>query len=331
MIRAMITPLTLYNQNSHLFDGLTLPARPFTDRGYEDLFLTGWDMDRTAFINNLLMETAEMNVLYTDPEFMQFAITEWSKKESHVWQALYETIFFKYNPVWNKDGTYKETAEETRALANGSTVTKTTGNTRTENLSDDIVDTDDSTRTPNLTDANSGTLTTRDQIDEDTTDSSTKLNTGTQTTGKNDTTETKVSAFNQTTYQPKDQTTVTGTDTRTDNLTETVTGSGTRDADNTTTATDLRQTTHTGTEKTERDYHRVREGDNTITDSGSESQTSSGSDTGTIEHDVTRQEYGNIGVTMSQQLIEAERKLVEFNIYDVIIQSFKSRFCLLVY
>lgn len=41
--------------------------------------------------------------------------------------------------------------------------------------------------------------------------------------------------------------------------------------------------------------------------------------------------HGNIGVTTSQQMIEAERKISEFNIYDYIVQSFKKRFCILVY
>ena len=40
---------------------------------------------------------------------------------------------------------------------------------------------------------------------------------------------------------------------------------------------------------------------------------------------------GNVGVTTSQEMIEAERKVVQFNIYDYIIQSFQKRFCLLVY
>lgn len=42
--------------------------------------------------------------------------------------------------------------------------------------------------------------------------------------------------------------------------------------------------------------------------------------------------YGNIGVTTSQQMIEAEVKLrIESNIYHIINESFKNRFCLLIY
>lgn len=41
--------------------------------------------------------------------------------------------------------------------------------------------------------------------------------------------------------------------------------------------------------------------------------------------------HGNIGVTTSQQMIEEERRVSEFNIYDYITQDFKRRFCLMVY
>ena len=41
--------------------------------------------------------------------------------------------------------------------------------------------------------------------------------------------------------------------------------------------------------------------------------------------------HGNIGVTTSQQMIEAERDVALYNIIDVIINSFKNRFCLQVY
>lgn len=41
--------------------------------------------------------------------------------------------------------------------------------------------------------------------------------------------------------------------------------------------------------------------------------------------------WGNIGVTTTQQMIEEERRVSQFNISDYIIESFKRRFCLLVY
>lgn len=71
------------------------------------------------------------------------------------------------------------------------------------------------------------------------------------------------------------------------------------------------------------------------TTSGSTSGTSSGTTSGTesktwSETHSTRR-TGNIGVTSSQELIERERKVSEFSIYKYIVDSFKKRFCLMVY
>ena len=41
--------------------------------------------------------------------------------------------------------------------------------------------------------------------------------------------------------------------------------------------------------------------------------------------------YGNIGVTTTQQMIEEERRVADFDMVQIIIQEFKKTFCLLVY
>lgn len=51
---------------------------------------------------------------------------------------------------------------------------------------------------------------------------------------------------------------------------------------------------------------------------------------GTIKNDV--EAFGNIGVTTSQQMIESELALApKLNVFNFIIESFKERFCLMVY
>jgi len=71
--------------------------------------------------------------------------------------------------------------------------------------------------------------------------------------------------------------------------------------------------------------------DLTRTENGSED--SSGSrDRDRTENEVTEHErHGNIGVTMTQQMIQAEREAVMFSLYDVIMQDFKHEFCVMVY
>lgn len=88
--------LGLYQHDHSLFDNLQLPAEFTSD-------------DRETLINNLLMECAEFECTYPAFEFCKAAIGFWSKARLHVWQKLYNTMSFVYNPIWNKDGTVTET------------------------------------------------------------------------------------------------------------------------------------------------------------------------------------------------------------------------------
>ena len=175
-------------------------------------------------------------------------------------------------------------------------------------------------------------------------------------------TTTQVAAFDATTWQnrEKSDTTHAGTgekniihsDTGRETVTDTSTVADTGDLAKT--GTETLVTSHSGENEKVTDYDTTkttqdnltehgddtsRELDETVTDSGTRSQTTSstdsrtqsGTDTGTVETEFTDQEYGNIGVTMTQQLIQSERDLVRFNIYDLIIDDFKQRFCVLIY
>lgn len=67
--------------------------------------------------------------------------------------------------------------------------------------------------------------------------------------------------------------------------------------------------------------------------SGSIQEYSTTTDNATDDHTTTFNETrtGNIGVTASQDLIQKQRSIAEFNIIDYIAESFKKRFCLMVY
>lgn len=49
------------------------------------------------------------------------------------------------------------------------------------------------------------------------------------------------------------------------------------------------------------------------------------------KHSRSGRAHGNIGVTTSQQMIQSEREVAMFNIYDIIAESFVENFCLMVY
>ena len=51
---------------------------------------------------------------------------------------------------------------------------------------------------------------------------------------------------------------------------------------------------------------------------------------GTIKNDI--EAFGNIGVTTSQQMLESELEIApKLNVFNYIIESFKNRFCIMVY
>lgn len=56
-----------------------------------------------------------------------------------------------------------------------------------------------------------------------------------------------------------------------------------------------------------------------------------GKDTRSETYKHTSYMFGNIGVTTTQQLIEAEREVVQFSVIEFIADDFKNEFCLSVY
>lgn len=71
----------------------------------------------------------------------------------------------------------------------------------------------------------------------------------------------------------------------------------------------------------------------TLNNTRNQTQTNTGTSSGTESGEVkrSRHEYGNIGVTTTQQMINEEREVVKFNMVNYIIEDFKQRFCILVY
>lgn len=89
-----------YNEDNTIFDGLRLPDKIVT-KGFEDLFQEMPVMEKDVFINNLLCELGELSLKHTNVPFLKFEITNWSDKNYYNWCQLYETTFYKYNPLWN--------------------------------------------------------------------------------------------------------------------------------------------------------------------------------------------------------------------------------------
>lgn len=109
--QAWISILGLYEYDHTIFDDMYLPK----------------DMDRSTAVNNILLECAELEVLLPEPDLMKRAIGFWSRAQASVWDKLWESTQFEYNPIWNKDGTITEDRDntETRNLKRASDYTDT--------------------------------------------------------------------------------------------------------------------------------------------------------------------------------------------------------------
>lgn len=89
-MRATVSLLGLYNYDNSILDGLILPTN-FTA---EEL---------STVKTNLLMETAEFELLYSDFNFLKYAITQWCEKRKSTWEWLKKTQGYNYNPLENVD------------------------------------------------------------------------------------------------------------------------------------------------------------------------------------------------------------------------------------
>lgn len=228
---SLISLLGLYNYNPLVMSELVLPA----------------GVDRDTLIDNLLAETAELELIYSDGPFMQAMIGRWSTKEAVIWEKLLATTQFEYNPIENY------------------------------NRHDDFRDYSNHSIDRSRVDKN----TSSSEFDGKTTGSEERQ-------VVNDTIN-SVSAYNELDFANKDRST---TD-------QGQTESAKQNSNSTTTA------------QSKSDVNEEESGANNSEHSGNS--------------------HGNIGVTTTQKMIEEERRVVKFNIYDYIINSFKNRFCLLVY
>lgn len=312
-----LSVLGLYQWDNSLLDGVVkyLPTPSKIPTDYPDLYYPGDVIDPDMFKHNLLMECAELEVIYPDFDFLKWAVETWALKQSNVWQKFYNTCYYKYNPLWNKDGKITRTETEERDLQTGATrdVTSTTSRDTTNDVTRDLTDavTRDLTNAGQTQTENTRTVKNSGNVKED--------NNGTS----NGTSTEQVSAFNSADFrnrsQVEDSQTVINTATTTQDLTTNDTMTSTTTGNNTDSGTIT--TDSSGTVKT------VGSDKSNSTDK----DTSSGTETGTITRTYEDLEQGNIGITMSQQMAQAERDYVKFNIVDFIIDDFKKRFCLLVY
>ena len=300
-----LSPLGLYQWDQSIFDLMQIPSA----------------LDKPTLVDNLLAETAELEVLYPNPVVFKNLVGVWSAKQIDIWNRLYATTQYEYNPIENynryETGSDSGTGRTTHSGTDTTTETTTHGGTdgRTEAISTGGKDTLDMSR------RDGGTET------ENTT-SSVELGGQDQTVG----TDTKghwIAGFDSQpsgqddglVKQARDQDDATTTT----EYGKTEDGTGTKTTTFGKTETNKDETTYGKTENVQE----TKTYGETINKQGGLTHGEQVATTNEGEHELHA--HGNIGVTTTQKLILEQRDIDLFNLYDIIIEDFKMRFCILVY
>ena len=88
--------LGLYEYDPTVFEGFESPS-------YTDSNNVTHTLNRDDVINNILLQCAELEVIYPSLSMMKFAIGVWSASNQDAWEKLYASQIVKYNPIWNVD------------------------------------------------------------------------------------------------------------------------------------------------------------------------------------------------------------------------------------
>lgn len=109
MLHSQLSIMGLYNYNEDIFSGFQVPE----------------EMDRETAIEEIVMQCAELELIYPSYTTMKLAIKNWTMAELPIWIRAYKDMTIEYNPIWNVDGTEMETIErELEGTASTSTSTE---------------------------------------------------------------------------------------------------------------------------------------------------------------------------------------------------------------
>lgn len=323
--------LGLYNYDTTIFEGFNVPE----------------GMDRDVAVKQILLQTAELEILYPEPETMKVAIMLWSAVNLPLWQRMFNVLTMEYNPIWNVDATETESGSDSNTRTTNMLTTARDTGTITDNRDIETKNTGtqrnagSTTHTGTQRDAGTVSNTGTQREAGTVTNSGTVKNTGTSTNDItiSDTNTHSEAGYNSATLSDvsKDTEGATNQDKRTDNLTRTDDLSEAKDVTRTDNLEEARDITRTDNLTDSEDFTRTddltekTDDDNTRTLNTTTTTSQGGTvgDSGQRSRTLIRQ--GNIGVTTTQQMIQQELEVATVSIYRTIVESFKKEFCLCVY
>lgn len=99
-MEATLSILGLYNYQPAIFDSLTIPT----------------SVDRETLIDNIIMEAAELELLYPNADILGRLIGNWSKTRLAAWNRMIGALDAEYNPIENSDRYEDHLEDYTRDL-----------------------------------------------------------------------------------------------------------------------------------------------------------------------------------------------------------------------
>lgn len=288
MASATMTMIGLYNYDNTLFDNLTFPS----------------GIDKNLAINQILMSCGEFELLYPNLEFMKYQIENWGKKNYFTFDKWVKALAEEFNPLYNYDRHEEYEDFRNRAASDKSTTDRT-------NHGNAI----------NIGNSSGRGNTTNIEMTSDKSVSVVSGNAATSNTTHtdNDSTVTRdVSAYDATTYQPKEKETTRGGNT--------ASGSAVTNENTKTSNTDSG-----GSSGVTNTSDAANNSNITNTRDVSKNETfGSRAEAENAKH--TAHLYGNIGVTTSVAMLnEYVGFYKDFNLYEQIADLFVNDFCVRIY
>ena len=300
-----LSPLGLYQWDQTIFDLMQIPS----------------ELDKPTLVDNLLAETAELEVLYPNPVIFKNLVAVWSAKQLDIWNRLYATTQYEYNPIenYNRYETGSDNGRGITAHSGTDTTADTTTYGGTDGRTEAIMQGGSDTNTHQMAEGGTQGETTTAQMAQGGRDVVTGEDTkGHWIAGFDSTASGQDDGLVKQTRDQDDATTTTAYGkTESDNISKTTTFGKTESESDTTAYGKTESVTE------QRTYGQTIQKAGNMTHGEQIANTSEGS------HELHA--HGNIGVTTTQKLIREQRDIDLFNLYDIIIEDFKMRFCILVY
>lgn len=300
---ATLSIMGLYNNEPSVLDLMEFP------QGFSEA-------DKQTVKESILTECAEFEVLYAAPAVMKTMVGIWSRKELPYWQRVFNASLLEYDPIENYHRTETETVEDGKTETHSGSDQRQTSKsgTQTGDIDGTVTDsgTDQMRKTGTEAQAAGGT------------DTATGTSTGEEEKGGSDVSTEQVNGFDGGPWADRNKnTTQYG---QTADTSASFSNSQTYGRTDTTTFNTTDATTYGKTETSSED--------STITNSETGSETMTHGERIAHEGESSRrlEAYGNIGTMTSQDMLTQELEVAKIiNVMSIIVDSFKDRFCLMIY